>query len=432
MSSPTLSTRFQRIAEQASDKARVFTTLAHLIDVELLLEAFGQLRREAAPGIDGQTAAEYAVGLEVRLRDLHERLRCQQYRATPGLRVWIEKDDGSQRPLAIPILEDKIVQRAVVLLLSPIYEQDFYEFSYGFRPERGAHDALRALREQSMELGGVWLVDADIRGFFDSVDHGLLQQILRQRVNDGGIIRLVGKWLNAGIQEGGSVTRPETGTPQGGVISPLLSNIFLHTVLDEWFVEQVQPRLRGRSFLIRYADDFVIGCEFEVDARRVLVVLAKRLAKYGLSLHPDKTRLVQFQRPSRVHPEAAGNGTFDFLGFTHYWGRSRRGFWVIKRRTARKRLQRSMLAISQWCRRYRHEAMALQCKKLGQKLRGHYGYYGIVGNFGALEVVYQHTRQVWRKWLSRRSWKSQVSWEKFLELEKIFALPRPRIVHAKV
>jgi RNA-directed DNA polymerase len=432
LSSPTLSTRFQRIAEQASDKARVFTTLAHRIDVELLREAFGQLRREAAPGVDGQTATEYAVDLEGRLGDLHERLSRQQYRASPGRRVWIEKEDGSQRPLAIPILEDKIVQRAVVLLLSPIYEQDFYEFSYGFRPGRGAHDALHALREHCMELGGVWLVDADVRGFFDSVNHGLLQQILRQRVNDGGIVRLVGKWLKAGIQEGGSITHPETGTPQGGVISPLLANIFLHTVLDEWFVEQVQPRLRGRSFLIRFADDFVIGCELEDDARRVLGVLAKRLAKYGLSLHPDKTRLVRFQRPSRVQPESAGNGTFDLLGFTHYWGRSRRGFWVIKRRTARKRLQRSMLAISQWCRRHRHKPMALQCKKLGQKLRGHYGYYGIVGNFGALAVVYQHTRQVWRKWLSRRSWKSSVSWEKFLQLEKIFVLPRPRIVHAKV
>jgi retron-type reverse transcriptase len=195
MSSPTLSTRFQRIAEQASDKAWVFTTLAHLIDMELLREAFGQLRREAAPGVDGQTAAEYAVDLDAHLRDLHERLGRQQYRATPGRRVWIEKEDGSQRPLAIPILEDKIVQRAVVLLLSPIYEQDFYEFSYGFRPGKGAHDALHALREQSMDLQGVWLVDADIRGFFDSVDHGLLQQILRQRVNDGGIVRLVGKWL---------------------------------------------------------------------------------------------------------------------------------------------------------------------------------------------------------------------------------------------
>jgi group II intron reverse transcriptase/maturase len=313
------------------------------------------------------------VDLEARLRELHERLRRQQYRATPGLRVWIDKDDGSQRPLAIPILEDKIIQRAVVLLLTPIYEQDFYEFSYGFRPGRGAHDALHALRERSMGLGGVWLVDADIRGFFDSVSHGLLQQILRQRVNDGGIVRLVGKWLKAGIQEGGSVTHPETGTPQGGVISPLLSNIFLHTVLDEWFVEQVQPRLRGRSFLIRFADDFVIGCEFEDDARRVSEVLAKRLAKYGLSLHPDKTRLVQFRRPPRGKSEAEGNGTFDFLGFTHYWGRSRRGFWVIKRRTGRKRLQRSMLAISQWCRRNRHESMILQCKKLGQKLRGHRG-----------------------------------------------------------
>jgi RNA-directed DNA polymerase len=430
MSSPTLSTRFQRIAEQAADKAKVFTTLAHLLDRELLWEAFGQLREEAAPGIDGQTAAEYAVELDRHLKELHERLRSQQYRATPARRVWIPKEDGSQRPLAIPTLEDKIVQRAVVLLLTPIYEQDFYEFSYGFRPQRGAHDALHALREHCMNLGGVWLVDADVRGFFDSVPHGQLQQILRQRVNDGGIVRLVGKWLQSGILEGGRITHPETGTPQGGVISPLLANIYLHTVLDEWFAQQVQPRLRGRSFLIRFADDFVVGCEFEDDARRVLEVLAKRLAKYGLSLHPDKTRLVQFRRPPRV--KAEGNGTFDFLGFTHYWTLSRRGFWVIKRRTARKRLQRSMRAISQWCQRNRHAPMAVQFKKLGRKLRGHYGYYGIAGNFRALEAVFQHTRQAWRKWLSRRSWKSYVSWEKFLKLEKIFDLPAPRIVHANV
>jgi RNA-directed DNA polymerase len=432
MSSPTLSTRFQQIAEQASDKARVFTTLAHLIDRELLREAFGQLRKEAAPGVDGQTAEEYAADLDLRLGDLHERLRSQQYRATPALRAWIPKEDGSQRPLAIPILEDKIVQRAVVLLLTPIYEQDFYEFSYGYRPKRGAHNALHALRERCMELGGVWLVDADVQGFFDSVPHGQLQQILRQRVNDGGIVRLVGKWLKAGILEGGSLTHPETGTPQGGVISPLLANIYLHTVLDEWFAQQVQPRLRGRSFLIRFADDFIVGCEFEDDARRVLEVLAKRLAKYGLNLHPDKTRLVQFRRPPRGKSSVDGNGTFDFLGFTHHWTLSRRGFWVIKRRTARKRMQRSMRAISQWCKRNRHEPLTVQYRQLGQKLRGHYGYYGIAGNFRALAAVFQHTRQAWRKWLSRRSWKSYVSWEKFLKLEKIFDLPAPRIVHANV
>jgi RNA-directed DNA polymerase len=198
------------------------------------------------------------------------------------------------------------------------------------------------------------------------------------------------------------------------------------------FAQQVQPRLRGRSFLIRFADDFVVGCEFEDDARRVLEVLAKRLAKYGLSLHPEKTRLVQFRRPPRGKAQAEGNGTFDFLGFTHHWTLSRRGFWVIKRRTARKRMQRSMRAISQWCKRNRHEPMAVQHKHLGQKLRGHYGYYGIAGNFRALETVFQHTRQAWRKWLSRRSWKSYVSWEKFLKLEKIFDLPAPRIVHANV
>jgi RNA-directed DNA polymerase len=432
LSSPTLSTRFQRIAEQAADKAKVFTTLAHLLDVELLREAFGQLRVEAAPGVDGQTVETYSADLDLNLLALHERLRSQQYRATPARRVWIEKADGGQRPLAIPVLEDKLVQRAVVLLLTPIYERDFYDFSYGFRPGRGAHDALHALRERCMELGGVWLVDADVRGFFDSVNHGALQQILRQRVNDGGIVRLVGKWLKAGILEEGKLTHPETGTPQGGVASPLLANIYLHTVLDEWFVEQVQPRLRGRSFLIRFADDFVVGCEFEDDARRVLEVLAKRLAKYGLSLHPDKTRLVQFRRPPRGQSSAEGNGTFDFLGFTHFWTLSRRGFWVIKRRTARKRKARSMRALSQWCRRNRHEPLGVQCQKLGQKLRGHYGYYGITGNFHALEDVYQHTRQVWRKWLSRRSWKSYISWEKFLKLEKVFALPAPRIVHANI
>ncbi len=432
MSSPTLSTRFQRIAEQAADKAKVFTTLAHLIDVELLREAFGQLREEAAPGVDGQTVETYSAELDLNLQGLHERLRSQQYRATPARRVWIPKEDGGQRPLALPVLEDKLVQRAVVLLLTPIYERDFYDGSYGFRPGRGPHEALHALRERCRELGGVWLVDADVQGFFDSVNHGPLQQILRQRVNDGGIVRLVGKWLKAGILDGEKLTHPETGTPQGGVISPLLANIYLHTVLDEWFVDQVQPRLRGRSFLIRFADDFVVGCEFEDDARRVLVVLAKRLAKYGLSLHPDKTRLVQFRRPSRGQSSAAGNGTFDFLGFTHFWTLSRRGFWVIKRRTARKRKARSMRALSQWCRNHRHEPLAVQCKALGQKLRGHYGYYGITGNFRALEEVHQHTRQVWRKWLSRRSWKSYISWEKFLKLEKLFGLPAPRIVHTNV
>jgi RNA-directed DNA polymerase len=220
MSSPTLSTRFQRIAEQAADKAKVFTTLAHLIDVELLREAFGQLREEAAPGVDGQTVETYSAELDLNLLRLHERLRSQQYRATPARRVWIPKEDGGQRPLALPVLEDKLVQRAVVLLLTPIYERDFYEFSYGFRPGRGTHDALHALRERCMELGGVWLVDADVRGFFDSVNHGPLQQILRQRVNDGGIVRLVGKWLKAGILEGEKLTHPETGTPQGGVMTP--------------------------------------------------------------------------------------------------------------------------------------------------------------------------------------------------------------------
>lgn len=432
MSSPTLSTTLQRIAEQAVDKTRVFTTLAHLIDEELLREAYRLTRKDGATGIDGQTGEAYAEQLDGNLRDLHERLRSQRYSAPPIRRVRIPKASGGERPIGITTFEDKVVQRAVVMLLSAIYERDFYRFSYGFRPGLGAHRALRALREGSMALGGGWIVDADIRGFFDSVDHGVLRDILRRRVRDGGILRLIGKWLNAGVMDSGELFHPETGTPQGGVISPLLANIYLHAILDEWFAQVVQPRLRGRSFLIRFADDFVIVCASEKDARRVLEVLPKRLAKYGLTLHPEKTRLIRFRQPEATSQKADGNGTLDFLGFTHHWTRSRRGYWVIKRRTARKALHRSMRDITVWCRNHRHFALKAQHHMLCLKLRGHYGYYGIKGNYRLLEHLYEHTKQAWVKWLNRRGGKKHFGWKAFAQLEEALPLPLPRIVHASV
>jgi RNA-directed DNA polymerase len=432
LSSPTLSTKLQRIAEQAVDKTRVFTTLAHLIDEELLREAYRLTRKDGATGVDGQTGEAYAEQLDANLRDLHERLRSRRYSAPPIRRVHIPKASGGERPIGITTFEDKIVQRAVVMLLSAIYERDFYRFSYGFRPGLGAHRALRALREGCMALGGGWIVDADIRGFFDSVDHGVLRDILRQRVRDGGILRLIGKWLNAGVMDNGELFHPETGTPQGGVISPLLANIYLHAVLDEWFAQVVQPRLGGRSFLIRFADDFVIVCASEKDARRVLEVLPKRLAKYGLTLHPEKTRLIRFRQPEAISQKADGNGTLEFLGFTHHWTRSRRGYWVIKRRTARKALNRSMRDITLWCRNHRHFALKAQHHMLCLKLRGHYGYYGIKGNYRLLEQLYEHTKQAWVKWLNRRGGKKHFGWKAFAQLEEVLPLPLPRIVHASV
>jgi group II intron reverse transcriptase/maturase len=434
LSSLPVSTRLRRIAEKARDRQWVFKTLAHLIDVPLLRESFLGLRAGAAPGIDGQSKSDYGRCLDQNLGELHERLRSLRYRATPSRRMWIEKEDGSQRALSIPALEDKIVQKAVSQLLSAIYEQDFYDFSYGYRPDRSAHDALDALWHQLMALGGVWLVDADIRGYFDHVPHGQLRDVLKQRVNDGGLHRLIGKWLKTGCLEGEQRTRPESGVPQGGVISPILSNIYLHVVLDEWFEQEVRPRLRGKSFLIRFADDFLIGCELREDACKVLRVLPKRLGRYGLELHPQKTQLVRFRRPARgAGRDDDGNGTFDFLGFTHHWGKDRKGSWIVKRRTSASRLRRAMKAMSEYCKRSRHLPLLEQHKALRAKLMGHYGYYGIRGNWDQLARYLSHTQRTWRKWLARRDRIRQLSWKKFRTWKVFQTLPRPRIlaIHAQ-
>lgn len=428
--SPTISTKLQRIAEQADQyPAMVFTTLAHLIDVDWLREAFHRTRKDAAPGIDGVTAAMYAEHLEANLTDLHVRLQSGRYTAPPVKRTWLDKADGSQRPIGMPAFEDKIVQRAVTMLLGAVYEEDFHDFSHGFRGGHSPHQALQELREQCMNGHISWIVDADVSGFFDSLDHDLLRDIMRRRVKDGKIVRLIGKWLKAGVIEGDALTYPDQGTPQGGVCSPMLANIFLHHVLDEWFVHEVEPRMKGRCFLLRFADDFIIGCEREDDARRIMAVLPKRFARFGLTIHPTKTGLVSFRKPAS-HAEAdTGNGTFEFLGFTHYWTKSRRGYWVIKRKTAGKRLRRAQKSLWQWCRDQRHTPLQAQYRILCQKLRGHYQYYGIRGNYPRLEQLYEHAVHAWRYWLSRRSHKSAIPWEKFDRLHDRFPLPVPSILH---
>ena len=430
--SQTISTKLEQIAEQArAYPDMTFTTLAHLIDVEFLGVAFQQLRKDAAPGVDGTTAEKYAENLGENLRDLHERMRSGRYKATPVKRIWLDKDDGRKRPIGITALEDKIAERAVAMILVAIYEEEFYDFSYGFRPGRNPHQALSVLRERCMGMNGGWIIDVDVQSYFDKIPHGKLVEVLKKRVNDGGIIRLIGKWLNAGVMEEGTLSHAEEGAPQGGVISPVLSNVYLHEVMDKWFVEVVKPRLKGQAYLIRFADDAIILCELEEDARRLMQVLPKRFERYGLTIHPKKTRLVRFEKPRKNDSgKGKGNGTFDFLGFTHYWARSRRGYWVVKRKTIAKRMRRAMNEYWQWCRWNRHVLITEQYKKLCQKLRGYYQYYAIRGNYPALEKVYSFVVRAWRYWLRRRDRKKQLSWEKYEKVQEMFPLPRPRIIHA--
>ena len=431
-----MSTRQQRIAELAKQAPQMgFTSLAHHIDIAWLYHAYQRTRKDGAVGVDGQTAEDYEQDLLGNLRSLLERAKSGTYRAPPVRRVYIPKGTGQEtRPLGIPTYEDKILQRAVVMALEPLYEQDFQDCSYGFRPGRSAHQALEAVWHQTMAMGGCWLVEVDIRKFYDTLDHAQLRDLLQLRVRDGVLLRLIDKWLKAGVLEDGTLTLPDQGSPQGGVISPFLANVYLHYVLDLWFEQEVQPRLKGRAFLIRYADDFVMGFTNEDDARRVLDVLPKRFGKYGLTIHPDKTRLVPSRSPASSAGGSSGKssspGTFDLLGFTHFWGRSRSGTWVVKRRTAADRLQRAIRKVADWCRVNRHLPIPEQHQTLGQKLRGHFAYYGITGNGGALHKFRDAVLGFWRKWLSRRSRGGSMSWDHFNRLLKRYPLPAAVVVHS--
>lgn len=427
----TISTKLQRIAQQAIHYPEmVFNNLYHLIDLEFLQEAYRQTNKRGAPGVDKVTAKEYAENLAENLPNLHGRLKEHRYVAPPVERVWIDKEGGKQRPIGKPGFEDKIVQRAVVMLLEVIYNHVFYDFSHGFRKGHSQHQALHELRERCRQMNISWIVDADVSGFFDNISHDLLRSFVKQKINDGGILRLIGKWLKAGVVDAGTLSYPEMGTPQGGVISPLLANIFLHHVLDDWFIRAVIPRMKGRCFILRFADDFIIGCELEEDAKRIMNVLSKRFNRFDLTIHPEKTVLVDFTKPDRNGDNKPGGRTFDFLGFTHYWAKTLRGYWVIKRKTVGKRLRRFMKAMWQWCRENRHEPLKEQYAALCAKLRGYYQYHGIRCNYKALETVFEFTQHAWRYWLSRRSHKSYINLEKFASsILSTYPLPKPRIIH---
>jgi len=330
---------------------------------------------------------------------LHTRLRTKRYRHGPIKRVNIPKDRNTDRPIGISTIEDKVVQGAIRDVLEAVYEPLFRECSYGFRPGRSAHDALRALDTVLYSDEGNWILEADIQTFFDSVDRTKLKEMLGERIADKSLMRLVGKCLNVGILDGGQYSTPEQGTVQGSSLSPLLGNIYLHHVLDLWFEEQVTPRLQGKAHLIRYADDFVLCFEKEGDARRVMKVLGKRLARFGLTLHPDKTRLFPFERPPRSQTKGKGPGSFDFLGFTAYWQRSRKGNWVPRFKTRKARRTKAIEAIADWCRRHRHLPIREQHATLRRKLQGHFSYFGINGNTGALRSLIYWTQKSWFKWL---------------------------------
>jgi group II intron reverse transcriptase/maturase len=428
-----VSTKQQRIATLANQSPEMgFTSLAYLMDIEWLREAYRRTRKNGAAGIDGQTAADYERSLETNLQSLLDRAKSGRYIAPPVKRVHIPKGGSKTetRPIGIPTLEDKILQRAVVMLLEPIYEHDFKDCSYGFRPGRSAHDALESLWKRTMDMQGGWVLEVDIRKFFDTLDHAHLRDLLKHRVRDGVLQRLIGKWLKAGVMEDGNVSYPDSGSPQGGVISPLLANLYLHYVLDTWFEWEVQSRLSGPAHLIRYADDFVIVFANESDARRVMDVLPKRFGKYGLTLHPEKTRLIAFNRPDGKGGSGGRPGTFDLLGFTHYWGRSRRGKWVVQRKTASNRMSRSLKAVADWCRRHRHLPVREQHRVLSRKLRGHCAYYGITGNSKALTTFRMWVHRTWRYWLSRRNRERTMTWDCFNRLLEVYALPPAIAVHS--
>lgn len=425
-----VSTRLRRIAELSRQlRGKVLTTLGHHIDLAWLYEAYGRTRKSGATGVDRQTSEQYASALDANLRSLLDRFHTGRYRAPPVRRVEIPKGDGGSRPIGIPTFEDKVLQRAVTMVLEAVYEEEFLDCSYGFRPGRSAHQALQALWKGMAEIGGGWVIDLDITKFFDTLDHGKLREILDGRVRDGVLRRQIDKWLKAGVMSEGRATRPALGTPQGGVISPLLANIYLHEVLDRWFEEDVRPRLRGRGFMIRYADDVVMTFSDRHDAERVLEVLPKRLARYGLTLHPDKTRLVRFERPPRnADPRSEDRPeTFDLLGLTHFWARSRRGSWVVKRKTSAERLRRAVKATTEWLRRNRHTPVPAQHAMLCRVLLGHYRYYGVTSNHARLSAFAHQVKLAWCKWLRRRSQRTRLTLRRFFEeLLQRHPLPVPR------
>jgi group II intron reverse transcriptase/maturase len=414
------------------DKGLKFTALLHHVNERLLLDSFHLLKKDAAPGVDDITWKEYEQGVEGRIADLHGRVHRGAYRAQPSRRVYIPKPDGRQRPLGIAALEDKIVQQAVATVLNQIYEEDFLGFSYGFRPRRGAHDALDALTAAIMTKKVSWILDADIRGFFDNISHRKLIELLEIRIADRRILRLIQKWLKAGVSEDGQWSETKVGTPQGAVISPLLANIYLHYVLDRWVMEWRGKNAFGEVVIVRYADDFVLGFQHRKEAERFLEQLRKRMADYGLELHSDKTRLIQFGRFAAEDRQRAGKGkpeTFDFLGFTHICGTIHKsGKFTVLRRTVGKRMTAKLRSIGVELRRRMHQPIAETGAWLKQVVRGYFNYHAVPGNLSRLETFRQQIARHWRFALRRRSQRSRWTWERFETLMRQY-LPRPKVLH---
>ena len=426
-----MSTKLDRIAELArEDPERQFFSIAHLLTPASLYRAFKSLRKDASAGVDGVTYAEYQKDVERNIPALHERIKSKRYRAQPLRRTYIPKEGGKERPISIPSLEDKIVQKATVTLLNAIYEQDFLECSYGFRPGLSQHDALNEIGRVICRGRVSYVIEADITGYFDAMVREMLMEMIERRVRDGSILRLIRKWINVGVIDNGRLLHTKTGTGQGQVISPLLSNIYLHVVLDEWFEKEVKPRLRGEAYEVRYADDFILCFQYREDAARVLKVLSKRFGRFGLTLHPEKTRLIEFGRFAQQNAQRRGEkkpATFDFLGLTHICARSRRGRFTIHVRTMRKRVRRSLAEISQWCQRHRHDPVAQQCEALNRKLRGHYQYYGRPTNYRGIRQFYRAVRRIWKKWLNRRTRGKTINWVTYNQILHRHPLVQPWI-----
>ena len=428
-----MSTQIDRISELAKEDAkRQFYSIGHMITPESLYAAFRGLRKKASAGVDGVTYEEYERDVARNIQTLHERLKNGKYQAQPLRRVYIPKENGKQRPISIPALEDKIVQKAMVEILNAIYEQDFLDCSYGFRPGRGQHQALDEVGRVICTRPTGWVLEIDVTAYFDSIVREQLMEMIEKRVRDRSVLRLIRKWIQVGVIEEGRLLVSETGTGQGQTISPLLANIYLHYVLDEWFENEVKTRLRGAAHEIRFADDAVLCFQYKEDAERVMEVLPKRFTKYGLTIHPEKTRLLEFGRYAEEKAKRQGKkpATFDFLGYTHVCARSRRGKFTVHVRTMKKRFRRGLTAIAEWCQENRHMPVEEQQKTLNAKLRGHYQYYGRPTNYQSLWRFFREVRHIWQKGLSRRTRGNGMTWEKYAAILRKHPLLLPRIQHS--
>jgi RNA-directed DNA polymerase len=424
-------TKLRLITEMAAkDRECKFSNLIHLLNVANLRDCFYQLKRDKASGIDGVSFSEYETNLETNLITLVARMKQYSYRPQAVRRTYIPKANGKLRPLGIPCIEDKVVQKAIARILTAIYEVDFMDFSYGFRPNRGCHDAIKRLHEVLMRHRINHIVDADIKGFFDNVDQQWLMRCLEERIGDKGLLRYIKRFLKAGVMEEGKWQETEKGTPQGGIISPILANIYLHYVLDLWLVKAVQPRCRGEVVMVRYADDFVIGVQYRDEAEQILVVLKQRLHKFGLELAMDKTKVIEFGRYAADNARERGQKaeTFSFLGFTHYCGKTRKGKFKVGRTTDRKRFRAKIKEMSTWLKQVRNTAHIKEWWPiLSAKLSGHFQYYGVSENYRGIRRFYFLAIRLVMKWLNRRSQKMSTNWEQFLRYLKRYQLPRPKI-----